>query len=72
MKKPKKVLKANNLPSRLPIWTTLVTWLALDYWKAPQWLYGAAGFLFFILWLNAIDGIATEEKIDLFKNDETE
>lgn len=69
--KPKKVLKANNLPSRYPIFPTIVTWLALDHWNAPQWMYGACGLLFVIFWLNAIYNNVTQEEIDLFKNDET-
>lgn len=70
--KPKKVLRANNLPSRLPVWSTIVCWLAFDHWNAPQWMYGAAALLYVLMWINAIYGLATEEKIDLFKNDETE
>lgn len=70
--KPKKVLRPNNLPTRIPLGMTVLCWLALDHWNAPQWLYGAAALLFVILWINAIHGIATEEKIDLFKNDEAE
>jgi hypothetical protein len=71
MKKPRKVFEANNLPTRLPLGMTVLCWLALDHWKAPQWMYGAAALLFVILWLNAIYDIGTEEKVDFFKNDET-
>jgi hypothetical protein len=66
--KAKKVLKSNNLPSRLPIFPTLSTGIALDYWNAPQWLWGALGFLFLIAWIAAIYQIATQESVDLLKN----
>ena len=56
------------MPSRLPIYQSLVCWLSLEHWTAPQWLYGAMGVLFLILWGAAIYGLATEEEIDLLKN----
>lgn len=66
----KKVLTHNNFPSRLPIWSSLTCWLALDHWNAPQWLYGAMGLFFLIVWGICINGILTEERVDLLnKND---
>lgn len=67
--KAKKVLSNSNLPTRLPIWSSMTCWLALEHWNAPQWLYGALGLFFLISWVTSIVGLATEEKIDLLKND---
>lgn len=68
-KKVKKVLKANNLPTRLPLWSTATWFLLMERFNAPQWLWGALGFFFFIGWCVAIYLLATEEKVDLLKND---
>jgi len=67
--KVKKVIKSTSLPTKLPIWSTITTALALDYWNAPQWLWGAMGLLFLIGWISCIICFATEEEIDLLKND---
>jgi hypothetical protein len=67
--KTKKVLKQSNLPSKLPIGQTLLTILALDYWNAPQWLWGAFGLLFVIAWVGSIYSLCTEKGVDLLEND---
>ena len=63
----RKVISHANLPHRLPIWPTLVTLLMLDRYNAPQWLYGAMGLLFLIVWALVFYGMATQEKIDIFE-----
>lgn len=69
--KSRKVLKMNNLPARIPIFKTLSTGIALDYWNAPQWLWGALGLFFLIGWIVAIYEIVTQESVDLFKNSDS-
>jgi hypothetical protein len=69
MKKSNKVISGNNLPSRLPIWSTLSCALALDRWNAPEWLWGAVGFLFLIGWVAMIYGMIVQEKVDIFEKD---
>lgn len=64
--KTKKVISTNNLPARLPIYQTLTAWIALDYFNAPQWLWGAIGLFFIILWIVAIITISNQKHIDLF------
>jgi len=44
----KKVLKPNNLPTRLPVWSTATSFLLLERFDAPQWLWGALGFFFLL------------------------
>lgn len=68
--KPKKVIKSVDLPSKLPVFPTLTTILALDYWNAPQWLWGALGFLFIIAWVAAIIRIITDVEVDIFEKDD--
>lgn len=65
--KAKKVLSGSNLPAKLPLWSSLTTAIALDYWNAPEWLWGCLGLLFLLAWIAWIIGIATQEKVDLFE-----
>jgi len=52
------------------LWSSLTCYLALEHWNAPQWLYGAMGLYFLIAWIGSIIELATQEKVDLLKNDE--
>lgn len=61
-----KVIKRSNLPKKLPVIGTLVMFLALDYWNAPQWLLGAMGILYLLIWCVIIISIIKEEEVDLF------
>jgi hypothetical protein len=63
--KSRKVLSRKNIPSKLPIWNSLTCWLSLEYFKAPQWLYGAMGVLFVIIWTYCILYILTEKQTEL-------
>lgn len=61
-----KVIKRKNLPANLPVIHTLFSLLALDYWNAPQWLYGAVAVVLFIAWVASIYSIIKEEQTDIF------
>jgi len=63
-----KVLKRDNLPTRLPLWQSITCLLALEHWNAPEWLYGVAGLFFTILWIVVIIMIFKEKQIDLLEN----
>ena len=43
-----KVIGRKQIQKRLPLTEAVVTYLALEHFNAPEWLYGALG-LFFIL-----------------------
>lgn len=66
MKHKKKVIKVGNLPTRLPLLTTAVSWLILDRIQAPSWLFGSVGTILFIIWVTALHSMLTERKIDIF------
>jgi hypothetical protein len=55
-----------NLPTKLPITQTLTIFLAMDYWNAPEWLFGVVCFSAAILLGVAIHAIVTEKKEDVF------
>jgi hypothetical protein len=62
----KKVVSRKNQPTRFPLWQGLTCWLALEYSKAPEWLYGAAGVFFLVAWLAWIVSFFIEQEVDMF------
>lgn len=69
--KKRKVISFGSLPTKLPIWKTLIIVLALDFWNSPAWLCGVMGISLLLLWVAAIINIVNEEKVDLL-NSKTE
>ena len=67
-----KVIHAKNLPGKLPIYPTIITWLALDHWRAPEWLYGSFAFLGGLMWALCVIKIIHQQTEDIFKEDNTQ
>ena len=63
----KKVIKYNNLPTRIPLWSTIVAYLLLDKLNAPGWAWGALGLFFVIGWMVCLLSIFNDDYIDIFK-----
>ena len=63
----KKVIKYNNLPTRIPLWSTIVAYLLLDKFNAPGWVWGAFGLLSVIVWALCLVSIFSDDYIDIFK-----
>lgn len=61
----KKVISKKNLPTRSPILTTVVYVLAMDYWNAPQWLWGAVGLFLIFIWIAWIVSFFNQDEIDV-------
>lgn len=61
----KKVISKKNLPTRSPILATVVYVLAMDYWNAPQWLWGAVGLLLIFIWIAWIVSFFNQDEIDV-------
>ena len=61
----KKVISKKNLPTRSPILATVVYVLAMDYWNAPQWLWGAVGLLLVFIWIAWIVSFFNQDEIDV-------
>ena len=59
-------IKKTNLPSTLPILTTVVWLIALDHWGANDIIRGVSYCLIVILWIGQIILMATEDEIDIF------
>jgi len=64
-----KVLKRNNMPTRLPLWQSVTCLLALEHWNAPEWAYGVMGLFFLLIWVASIVMLVKEKQIDLLEND---
>lgn len=58
-----------NLPPKLPALGTLVIYMALDYFHAPQWLWGAAVVVLAIVWIVMIVALANAKYVDLLPGD---
>lgn len=62
-----KTIKRGNLPTRLPVSLTLITYMGLDTYKAPGWIWGALGIVFLLLWVISIYAICIEKQVDIFE-----
>lgn len=60
-----KVISEKNLPIRYPLILTVVTWLVLDRFHAPSWLWGATGAVFLFLWIGAIVAKYKQTQVDV-------
>lgn len=63
-----KVIKRTNLPARLPLFETLIVITVMDYWNAPQWLWGVIGVLLFVVWICSLITIFRQKGVDIFSD----
>ena len=61
----KQYIKSSNEAPSLGLSTYLLWFLALKYFKAPQWLYGVAGAIAVILIITFFVRLFTEEGVDV-------
>lgn len=66
-----KVISRKNLPVKLPAFQTLLTFLAMDHWNAPSWLWGVASTVWVVLWIICFASIASENDVDIFQTNKT-
>jgi hypothetical protein len=52
--KKTKAIKRKNLPAKLPVTSTVIMLIAVDYWQAPEWLKGILYFIYALIWITAI------------------
>lgn len=60
-----KVISRKQLPTHLPLNSTLIMWLFLEKTDAPDLVWGAVGLLYFLFWVAAIIAIRQEEQVDI-------
>lgn len=63
-----KVISSKNLPIKLPVWSTLLTFHFLMYYNASQWLFGAFGVVYLLLWIFAIIRKTKEKETEILKD----
>lgn len=63
-----KVISPKNEATKLPLWSTLISWLVLDRTQPPQWVWGVVGTIFALIWIASIVGIIRQEHVDIFKD----
>lgn len=65
--KDNKVISRKNLPTNIPVLSTILILLALDYWNAPEWLCGVIITIWAIYIVGCIIVFCREIRIDLFE-----
>lgn len=50
----------------MPVTQTITVFLAMDYWNAPEWLFGVVCFSLAIIWGATIYSIVTQKIEDIF------
>ena len=68
MAKDKKVISLKNVPSKPPIWQTVTAFLLLDRLNSPEWVWGAVGVFFLLIWGASIYGMVTQKHVDIFED----
>lgn len=67
----KKVISRTLMPTPIPVIHTLIIILALDFWNAPEWLWGVVGVYLLILWAGFFTRIFNTEEVDIFAEPKT-
>lgn len=68
----RKVVSSRNLPTSLPALSTVVAYLVLDRFHAPEWIWTETIVLFLIWWIMCIRFIYHEDKTELWKKEKEE
>lgn len=63
-----KVISRKNLPSQSPLPGTALWTTVLHYWNAPQWLWGAMGLIFLLVWIRWVILIIKEKPVDILED----
>ncbi len=64
------VISYKNIPTKCPTITTIVIYLMLKHFNAPEWIWGISGALLAIKWIDFIVSFFREKPIDIFQNKE--
>lgn len=64
--KRRETISYANLPTHLPVMSTLVGWLVLDRTRAPGWVWGVVGTILGLFWIGSIIALFLEDRTDIF------
>ena len=62
-----KVIHSKNLPTRLPVTSTIAWYLLLDHFTAPGWVYGVVFTLLGIVWGASAFRLGFQSAVDIFE-----
>lgn len=63
MAKKRVVLPLSHLPTKLPLLSSIVFYMALDLYQAPGWAWGVVGTIMAVTWIVwAIDALRQEDR----------
>jgi hypothetical protein len=66
----KSKIARSSIATALPIQNSVLAYFIMDYYKAPEFVWGIIITLFSIIWIACIYGVITEERIDVFEEEE--
>lgn len=64
----RRVISANNLPFRMPLWQTIALLLLLERLGAPPFVWGVVGVLLLFCWIVFIYDALTRVSVDILTN----
>ena len=70
--KKRNVIKDSNLKTRNPLFLGLVSYLVLDRFNAPEWVQGAIGSIFGLIFIIFIIDLFKTNEVDIFADDSVE
>ena len=68
-KEERKVIKRTNLPSRLPIWNTLILYMFLDLYGFSATVQAVVWTVWVMIWIIVLVNFWNEKDVDIFEND---
>jgi hypothetical protein len=68
--KKNKVIHRKNMPVRLPTFLTVVCYLLLDRFNAPEFIWGIVTMFLLLLWIVSIYSLVKEKQIDILNKEE--
>jgi hypothetical protein len=61
----RKVISNDNMPTKLPIYQTLIIFLALSYWHAAVWVWVLCTIFMALEWWEALVNISEEDRVNI-------
>ncbi len=63
----RRVIKASNLPVRLPLTSTVVAYLLLERLNAVWWVWLVVAWLYGLYWLGTLVALIAQRPVDMFE-----
>lgn len=70
--KTRKVIHPSNLPMRPPFLFTGLAYILMDYYEAPDWVFGSVGLFLVLLWIIWVIDVINREHIDVLNKEKSD